>query len=55
MKLEKAIENNPYDEKRDNISAYIRYLRYNVEGFYNLSSKEVRQILINKGYIGGEN
>lgn len=47
MTLEKAILNNPYDKNKGNISAYIRYLRYNVDGFYNMSSKEVRERLEN--------
>lgn len=43
MTLEKAIENNPFDKSIGNLSAYIRYLRYNVDGFYKLESKEVRK------------
>lgn len=43
MTLEKAIKNNPYNANIGNISAYVRYLRYNVDGFYKLSSEEVRK------------
>lgn len=46
MTLQQAIKNNPYDPKRGNLSAYIRYLRYNVDGYYNKTSKEVRDILM---------
>lgn len=46
MTLQQAINNNPYNPNRGNLSAYIRYLRYNVDGYYNKSSKEVRDILI---------
>lgn len=49
MTLERAIENNPYNPYMGNISAYIRYLRYNVDGWYNKTSKEVREILITEG------
>ena len=38
-----AIKRNPFDPKRGNESAYCRYLRYNVEGWYTLDSKEVRK------------
>ena len=41
MKLNEAIKRNPYDSKRGNKSAYCRYLRYNVDGWYQLDSKEV--------------
>lgn len=53
MTLEQAIKRNPYNSAEGNISAYIRYLRYNVDGWYNKTSKEVREILIKEGYIGG--
>ena len=29
--LRRAIERNPYDEKEGNISAYMRYLKYNTK------------------------
>lgn len=45
MTLEKAMRVNPYDASRGSLSAYIRYLRYNVDGLYELESKEVRKIL----------
>lgn len=41
MILDEAIKRNPYDPKRGNKSAYCRYLRYNVDGWYQLDSKEV--------------
>lgn len=43
MTLEIAIKNNPYNETIGSLTAYIRYLRYNVDGFYSLDSKEVRK------------
>lgn len=45
MTLKEAIEQNPYDEKKGKLGAYIRYLRYNVDGFYEKESCEVRKIL----------
>ena len=42
MTLDEAIRRNPYEPKRGNESAYCRYLRYNVDGWYQLDSKEVR-------------
>lgn len=42
--LELALKNNPYDPKRGNESAYCRYLRYNVQGFYSLENSEVKEI-----------
>lgn len=41
MTIEEAIKKNPFDPNKGNESAYCRYLRYNVEGWYNLDSKEV--------------
>lgn len=45
MTLEQALKNNPYDANKGNFSAYIRYLRYNVDGLYNVKSKDVRNML----------
>ena len=42
MKLAEAIKRNPYDPRKGNESAYCRYLRYNVDGFYNKSIEEVK-------------
>lgn len=42
MTLGEAIEKNPFDEKIGDESAYVRYLRYNVDGLYGRSSKEVK-------------
>ena len=44
MKLKDAITCNPYNPKIGNKSAYARYLRYNVKGFYEKSNREVREI-----------
>ena len=44
MSLEQALERNPFDEKIGNEKAYVRYLRYNVEGFYHKTSQEVYAI-----------
>ncbi len=41
MTIEEAIRRNPFDPKKGNKSAYCRYLRYNVDGWYHLDSKEV--------------
>lgn len=41
MTIQEAIKKNPFDSNKGNKSAYRRYLRYNVEGWYNLDSKEV--------------
>ena len=43
MTLYEAIRRNPYDPERGNESAYCRYLRYNVDGWYQLDSNEVRR------------
>lgn len=44
MTLEEAIKRNPYDKSKGNESAYARYLRYNVKGFYELTNEKVRQL-----------
>lgn len=41
MTIQEAIKKNPFDSNKGDKSAYCRYLRYNVEGWYNLDSKEV--------------
>ncbi len=41
MTLDEAIRRNPYNPKKGNEAAYCRYLRYNVEGWYQLDSTEV--------------
>ena len=43
MTLDEAIRRNPYNLKKGNEAAYCRYLRYNVDGWYQLDSKEVRR------------
>lgn len=45
MTLEQAIEENPYDRERGKIGAYIRYLRYNVDGWYSRKSADIRKEL----------
>ena len=42
MTLDEAIRRNPYNPIKGNEAAYCRYLRYNVDGWYQLDSKEVR-------------
>lgn len=54
MTIDEAIERNPYNQQKGTLSAYIRYLRYNVAGFYNKTSKEVREILKKRGYINDD-
>ena len=44
MTLEQAIKENPYDPNRGNLSAYCRYLRYNVDDFYTKTNDEVKTI-----------
>lgn len=44
MTLEEATKKNPYDPAKGNESSYARYLRYNVDGFYELSNETVRRI-----------
>jgi len=43
MTLEEAIKRNPFNPNIGDKSTYCRYLRYNVTGWYNLDSKEVRR------------
>ena len=44
MSLERAIKENPYDPDKGNLSAYCRYLRYNIDGFYTKTNDEVKEI-----------
>lgn len=44
MSLERAIRENPYDPDKGNLSAYCRYLRYNIDGFYTKTNDEVKEI-----------
>ena len=44
MKLKTALQSNPYDPQKGDESAYVRYLRYVVDGFYEKSNEEVRNI-----------
>lgn len=55
MKLEQALKANPYDANRGSMGAYIRYLRYTVDGWYNRKSADIRKELEEKGITkGGE-
>lgn len=49
MTLDAAIADNPYNERRGNVTAYARYIRYNVDGMYNKTNDEVKRILKEKG------
>lgn len=44
MTLKQALERNPYNPSKGNESAYIRYLRYTVDGYYEKDSAEVRKL-----------
>ena len=52
MTLEQAIRKNPYNHDEGNLSAYCRYLRYNVNGFYTKTNDEVKKIY--KDYMKSE-
>jgi hypothetical protein len=45
MKIDEALKQNPYNQERGSIGAYIRYLRYNVDGYYSKKSEEIRKEL----------
>lgn len=45
IKLEDAIRANPYKKEKGSIGAYIRYLRYTVDGWYTRKSKDIREQL----------
>lgn len=49
MTLDAAIANNPYNPQRGSMSAYARYIRYNVDGMYHKTNDEVKRILQEKG------
>lgn len=44
MTLKQAIIKNPYDPNEGNLSAYCRYLRYNVDDLYTKTNDEVKAI-----------
>lgn len=44
MTLVQAIARNPFDETKGNLSAYCRFLRYNVDGWYDKSNDEVKEL-----------
>lgn len=43
MTLKEAIKRNPYRKEKGSTGAYIRYLRYNVDGWYKRKSEEIRK------------
>ena len=45
MTLKQAIRKNPYDSNKGDLSAYCRYLRYNVDNLYTKTNDEVKKIL----------
>lgn len=44
--IERAMEQNPFDEQKGDLKAYARYIRYNVDGMYHLSNEEVRKKIL---------
>ena len=48
MTLQQAMEKNHYDRNKCNLSAYARYIRYNVDRMYNKKSKDVQNIITQK-------
>lgn len=51
MKLGRALKENPYNPERGKVGAYIRYLRYNVDGWYNRKSENIRKELAERNII----
>lgn len=45
MTLDRALKENQYNQERGKAGAYIRYLRYNVDGWYNRKSEDIRKEL----------
>lgn len=45
MTLKEAVKRNPYRKEKGSTGAYIRYLRYNVDGWYNRKSEEIVEII----------
>lgn len=48
MTFKQALKKNPFDPARGSIGAYIRYLRYNVKGWYTKDSAEIRREVENE-------
>lgn len=48
MTLQQAMKKNPYDSNKGNLSAYARYIRYNVDGMYKMKSKDVQNLIMQK-------
>ena len=51
MTLDRALKENPYNRERGKIGAYIRYLRYNVDGWYSRKSADIRKELQERNII----
>ena len=45
MNLQQAMKINPYNSDKGSLSAYARYIKYNVEGMYNMKSNDVQIIV----------
>ncbi|MCI8978569.1 MAG: hypothetical protein HFI99_16410 [Lachnospiraceae bacterium] len=54
MTLDRALEENPYNRERGKVGAYIRYLRYNVDGWYNRKSADIRKELADREILREE-
>lgn len=52
MTLEQALKINPFNKKQGSEKAYVRYLRYSVDGFYEKTSAEVYEIWRKRGERG---
>lgn len=48
MTLTEAMKRNPYDPKKGSVGAYLRYLRYNVDGWYHVTSDGLREFMKGK-------
>ena len=44
--IERAMEQNPFDEQKGDLKAYARHIRYNVDGMFHLSNEEVRKKIL---------
>lgn len=48
MNLQQVMKRNPYDSNKGSLSAYARYIRYNVDGMYHMKSKDVQNLILQK-------
>lgn len=48
MTLEEAMKQNPYDPEKGSVGAYLRYLRYNVDGWHGVKSEDLREFMKGK-------